>query len=213
MKRDFSGRDFGKVDVEGYQLRVPREQIRVDPPWLREEILLNPGCRYPLSSSGVLWPSALSVEDERELEEPAVGLILADRLPLACVAVDVRLCELLFQHLIGIHSIRQREAAGRDISLSVPDGFDLCGLEVTNGWWGQSPISAEGHTEQEWKELRQIAGGHVNEWNLLNDFAVAHELATVCSERDPTHGPFRAVLFATATPALRRCLAAGAGWF
>ena len=44
-----------------------------------------------------------------------------------------------------------------------------------------------------------IAGGHVNEWNLLDDFSVANRLATFCSKRNPTHGPYRAVLYATAT--------------
>jgi hypothetical protein len=69
--------------------------------------------------------------------------------------------------------------------------------EVTNGWWGQSPISAEGHDAHDWTELRSIAGEHVNEWNLLDDFEVAHVLAAFCSERNPIHGPYRAVLYAT----------------
>jgi hypothetical protein len=208
MKREFGGRDFDKIDVEGYQLRVPRDQIAVRPPWSREQLLLNPKCRYPLSSSGYLWPSAVSAEDAPELEDPVVGLILPYALPLALAAADVRSCELLFQRLIAIHSIGLREPGRHDINVSVPYGFELCGFEITNSWWGQSPISASGHSKEDWKELRSIAGGHVNEWNLLDDFAIAHRLATLCSERDPIHGPFRAVLFATATPATRHRLAA-----
>jgi hypothetical protein len=50
----------------------------------------------------------------------------------------------------------------------------------------------------------------VNEWNLLTGFTVAQNVANLCSERDPIHGPFRAVLFAVATLETRRRIVAGA---
>jgi hypothetical protein len=82
MNTEFSGREFDALDVEGYQLRVPRNQIVIRPPWSPERLLLNPYSRYPLSSSGFLWPSALSMECDRELEDPVTGLILAIHYPV-----------------------------------------------------------------------------------------------------------------------------------
>jgi hypothetical protein len=199
VNTEFGGRDFGKVDIEGYQIRVPRGQIAIDPPWARDELLLRPDCRCPLSSSGFLWPSALSAEEEQELTDPAVGLILAEALPLALAAVAEKSCEVLFQRLIGFNSIRLGDTNISDINTTVPPGFDFCGFEVTNGWWGQSPISAEGHNAHHWTEPRSIAGEHVNDWNLLDDFAVAHRLAAFYNESNPIHSPYRVVLFATAT--------------
>ncbi|HEY1205327.1 MAG: hypothetical protein ABSH46_11505 [Bryobacteraceae bacterium] len=206
MNREFAGRDFGKVDVEGYQVRVPREQIAIEPPWTRERLFLNPQCRYALSTSGFLWPCALSSEEEKEVTDPVVGLIAEEKLGLAFYALEAHACEILFLRLIGVHSIRSGV-----VNLAVPPGFEVCGFDVTNGWWGASPINAQGDNDEGWKELRSIAGGHVNEWSLLDDFAVANQLATVCTERDPREGPFRAVLFATPTMEKRCCLAARSG--
>jgi hypothetical protein len=203
MDREFAGRNFGKADVEGYQVRVPRGQIVIHPPWSREQLFLNPGCQSALSSSGVLWPSALSMEDERELEDPVVGLIPEEKLSLALCGPDPQACEVLFLRLIGILAIRSGS-----INAAVPPGFERCGFDVTNGWWGASPISAQGHNDRDWKELRSIADGQVNAWNLLDDFAVANQLAMFFNQRDARHGPFRAVLFATATAETRRELAA-----
>jgi hypothetical protein len=204
VNTEFCGRDFGKVDIEGYQIRVPRGQIAINPPWSREELLLKPDCWCPLSSSGFLWPSALSAEEEQELTDPAVGLILPDTLPLALAAVAEKSCEVLFQRLIGFNSTPRGDSNKGDINTSVPPGFGFCGFEVTNGWWGQSPLNAEGHNPYDWREPRSIAGEHVNEWNLLDDFAVAHKLAMFYNTSNPIHGPYRVVLFATATAQDRR---------
>ena len=195
MGSQFAGRDFGKVDVEGYQVRISRDQIAVSPPWSPEQLFLNPRCRRALSSSGFVWPSALAIEDAQELTDPVIGLIPEEKLDLVFRVVEVDSCEILFLRLIGLQAIRSGI-----VNLAVPGGFEICGFEVTNGWWGASPISAQGHNDDEWKELRSLAVGHVNEWNLLNDFVVANQLAAKCTDLDPIDGPFRAVLFATATP-------------
>jgi len=139
-----------------------------------------------------------------------VGLIPEEKLVLAFHAVEAHACEILFLRLVGIHSNRSG-VVNVAVNVAVPPGFEVRGFEVTNSWWGASPISAQGHNDEDWKELRSIADGHVNEWNLLDDFAVAHEIATLCTERDPRHGPFRAVLLAAATPETRRSLAARSG--
>jgi hypothetical protein len=112
--------------------------------------------------------------------------------------------------LIGLLSIRGRESGCGEVNVTTPPGFEFCGFEVTNSWYGLSAISTGGHNPEDWEELRLLAKGHVNEWNLLTDFTVAQKVANLCSERDPIHGPFRAVLFAAATPETRRRIAAGA---
>jgi hypothetical protein len=202
MNGHFSGRDFGRDDVEGYQVRVPCEQIAIQPKWTREQLLLNPHCRFALSTSGFVWPCALPPEDGLALEDPVLGLIRYENLELALCAVDAKECAVLFLRLVGTRSIRSGL-----INVTAPPGFEVRGFDVTNGWWGASPISAQGRDDREWSELRSIAGRHVNEWNLLDDFAAAHQLATICTERDPREGPFRAVLLAVATLETKRLLA------
>ena len=155
-----------------------------------------------------MWPSVLAYDDEREVVDPVIGLIPPWNLPLALCALDARVCELVFLRLIGLMSIRDREDGRGEINVTTPPGFEFCGFEVTNGWYGLSAIGTGGHNTEDWKELRSLASGHVNEWNLLTDFTVAHKVANLCSERDPTHGPFRAVLFATAKLETRLRIAA-----
>jgi hypothetical protein len=95
-----------------------------------------------------------------------VGLIPEEKLRLAFYAVEADACEILFLRLIGIHSNRSG-VVNAAVNVGVPAGFELCGFEVTDSWWGASPISAWAHSDEDWKELRSTADGHVNEWNTL----------------------------------------------
>lgn len=193
--KDFIGRDFGKSDVEGYQLRVPREQI-VLPPGYSREVLLNPACRFPLLSSDWIWPLALSYEDHKELEDPVLELIPEENLVTAFYAVSPADCEVVFLRLIGFQSLRLLETSG---DLPVPPGFEVCGFDVTEGWTSTSLLMADQHSLEDWQELHSLTDGYVNEWSLLADGLLAHNVALKFGERQEPHGPFRAVLFATAT--------------
>ena len=77
-----------------------------------------------------------SSEYRKELEDPVVGLITEENLALAFCAVEANACEVLFLRMIGIQSIRSGH-----INIAVPSGFEMCGFEVSDGWWGASPNS------------------------------------------------------------------------
>jgi hypothetical protein len=196
--KDFIGRDFGKSDVEGYQLRVPREQI-VLPPGYSREVLLNPACRYPLLSSDWIWPLALSYEDHKELQDPVVLLIPEEALPTAFYAVSPADCEVVLLRLIGLPSLRLLQTSGGGFDLPVPPGFEVCGFDVSEGWTNTSLLMADPHSSEDWQKLHSLTNGYVNEWSLLTDGLLAHEVGLRFGERQAPHGPFRAVLFATAT--------------